>query len=262
VNIAVAALAVAHVYFFAKEKKLASSLALAVAVSIKLTPAILILWHLAKRRFRFATQCAALTTTLMALSFVPFGQSAIPAFETFVNRTIKNEQGFDLSYAGNQSLRGAIGRIAAGLRENDESSSDPAIIIFTISAFALLALSAWAAARARCVMTEAAPFFCLMVLLSPLSWKAHFVALLLPVFQLLARAITEVKARRVESIIVLIIVFVLFNLTSPKIVGLSMAEWADEHSLVFAAAALLFAASWERAHLARQASTAKLINNP
>ncbi|GEM_PF-986417 len=243
VNIIVTSFAVAHVYFFVKEKKLASSLALAIAVSIKLTPAILLVWHLAKRRFGFAAQCAVMTASLMALSFVPLGQNAIASFETFVNRTIKNEQGFDLSYAGNQSLRGAIARIADGLSENNKSSSDPINVIFILSALSLLALAIWAASRARGAMMEAAPFFCLIVLLSPLSWKAHFVALMLPVFQLLTRATTEVKSRRVATSIVLIIVFALFNLTSPKIVGLSIAEWSDENSLVFAAAALLFAAS-------------------
>ena len=248
VNLIVAALAVAHVYFFAKEKKLASSLALAVAVSIKLTPAILLVWHLAKRRLGFAAQCSLMIVSLMALSFVPFGQNAIASFETFINRTIKNEQGFDLSYAGNQSLRGAMARITRGSQENEKPSSDPASAVFIISAIALLALAVWTSARACGVMAEAAPFFCLIVLLSPLSWKAHFVALLMPVFQLLERAITEVKARRVSASVVLIIVFALFNLTSPKIVGLSVAEWADAHSLVFAGAALLFAASafWHR----------------
>ncbi len=248
VNILVAALAVAHVYFFAKEKKLASSLALAVAVSIKLTPAILLVWHLAKRRPGFVAQCGLMIVSLMALSFVPFGQNAIASFETFINRTIKNEQGFDLSYAGNQSLRGAMARITRGSQEDEKPSSDPASAVFIISAMALLALAVWAAARACDVMMEAAPFFCLIVLLSPLSWKAHFVALLLPVFQLLERAITEVEARRVSASVVLIIVFALFNLTSPKIVGLSFAEWADAHSLVFAGAVLLFAASafWHR----------------
>jgi alpha-1,2-mannosyltransferase len=249
VNLLVATLAMAHVYFFAKEKKIASSLALAVAVSIKLTPAILIVWHLAKRRFKFAAECAVLIAALMALSFIPFGRNAVASFETFVNRTIKNEQGFDFAYAGNQSLRGAIARITGSLSGNSEPSSNPASMVFIFSAIVLLAVAVWTAIRARGVMSEAAPFFCLIVLLSPLSWKAHFIMLLLPVFLLFKRAFAEVKAHRVAALIVLIVVFALFNLTSPKIVGLSIAEWADAHSLVFAAAALLFAASalWHRA---------------
>ena len=36
--------------------------------------------------------------------------------------------------------------------------------------------------------------------------------------------------------------FVLFNLTSPQVIGLAAAEWADAHSLVFAGALLIFGA--------------------
>ena len=56
VNAVVTMFAVAHVYLFAKNRKLASALALAFAVSLKLTPALLIAYHLARKTI--AIRCA------------------------------------------------------------------------------------------------------------------------------------------------------------------------------------------------------------
>jgi hypothetical protein len=41
----------------------------------------------------------------------------------------------------------------------------------------------------------------------------------------------------------LFVVFALFNFTSPKIIGVSAAEWCDVHSLVFVGLLLLFFAA-------------------
>jgi len=79
-----------------------------------------------------------------------------------------------------------------------------------------------------------------MLILSPLSWKAHYVMLILPAAYLLSL----VRTRRAISLMVsavLGIAFVLFNLTTPRLIGLTAAEWADAHSLVFAGALLIFA---------------------
>src|SRR6185295_696486 len=76
VNAVVTMCAVAHIYLFAKNRKLASAFALAFAVSLKLTPALLIAYHLARKRFRFAVLCGIVTTAVMAASFLPFGSRA------------------------------------------------------------------------------------------------------------------------------------------------------------------------------------------
>ncbi|MCI0485634.1 MAG: DUF2029 domain-containing protein [Blastocatellia bacterium] len=244
VNTVVACLAVAHLYLYAKlssptVRKGASMLAFVLAASIKLTPAVLIAYAIAKRRFKFAALCAAMLAAVTVLSFLPFGARGASAFDTFVHRTIKNEQGFDLAHSGNQSLRGAMARLT---EESDDEARRPSNSITLIISIALLAISVFTAVFARNAVAAAAPFFCCLVLLSPLSWKAHFVALILPVAYLISQALEASGRRRYSIAAVLISATILFNFTSPKIIGTHASEWADAHSLVFAGALLIFIA--------------------
>jgi alpha-1,2-mannosyltransferase len=247
VNPLIAALAAAHVYLYSRNKKTASALMLAIAVSIKLTPLVLLGYHIARRRWKFSAMSLGLVLAVFALSFLPFGAQAPEALGIFVNRTIQNQQGYDLAYAGNQSLRGAMARLRPESRALDhevgESSRRPSDPVTLMISFALLVVGMAAARRARSEVVAAAPFVCCLVLLSPLSWKAHFVVLLLPVATLVADAARARGTRREILIAVLAVVFVLFNLTSPAVVGLRAAEWADAHSLVFVGALLVFGSS-------------------
>ena len=243
INTVVAALSIAHVFFFCRQKKTAAAVALILAVSIKLTPAVLLIYHIAKLRLKFAAACIALLAAVTFVSFLPFGLSA-SEFQIFVNRTIWNEQGFNLADSGNQSLRGAIERSI----KNDHSSasrdsntshspSDPTAFILSI---VFIALSILAAARAGSELAGIAPFFCCAVLLSPLSWKSHFVILMLPIAVLLFQAGNSPKWRFAITA-ALLFVFAIFNLTSPHVVGLAAAEWCDYHSLIFVGAMIIFA---------------------
>jgi alpha-1,2-mannosyltransferase len=214
--------------------------AFVLAASIKLTPAILIFYHLGKRRFRFAAVCAAILIAVSALSFAPFGSAAPEAVRTFVQRTVKNGQGFDLAYSGNQSLRGVIARVRG---DSETTARDPGDTMTMAGAVALLALATFVAFRSRNSNGAIASLFCCIALLSPLAWKAHFVVLIFPAAFLVSQLSRDNPGRRFLSAAALIAAFSLFNLTSPRIVGLAASEWADQHSLVFAAAMLMYAAS-------------------
>ena len=243
VNAVVAALAVAHVYLFSRGRKGLSAVALVVAISIKLTPALLLLYHIGKLRLKFATACAALLFAVTAVSFSPFGMSGVDVFKAFWGRTVRNEQGYDLAYSGNQSLRGAIGRANKGEANlpNEDESRKPADLTTILVSVALLGLATFAAVRARDELAGVAPFFCGMVLLSPLSWKSHYVILILPAAYLFYLGTTSGSTRRLV-VATLGVAFVLFNLTSPRVIGVAKAEWADAHSLVFVGALLVFVA--------------------
>ena len=153
-------------------------MALVFAVSIKITPIVFLLYHLIRGRVKFAAACVTLLLVITVLSFAPFGSRAPEAFNTFVNRTIKNEQGFNFAYQGNQSLRAAIERI-----KGSEEATDPSSASTTIIGFGCLALACLVAFKAKTEIAGAAPFYCCSVLLSPLSWKQHFVMLILPFAQ-------------------------------------------------------------------------------
>ncbi len=244
VNAVVAALVVAHVYLYARDRKALSAIALVIAVSIKLTPALLLLYHIAKLRLKFAVACTVLLVAVTALSFLPFGPRGSGAFQTFWSRTVKNEQGYDFAYSGNQSLRGAIARMIDHRSEytGDEGASrKPADLPTILSSIALLALAVFAAVRARSELAAAAPFFCCLVLLSPLSWKAHHVILILPAAYLLSLTKAPGSARFLIAA-ALGAAFLLLNLTGTRVIGLAAAEWADAHSLVVVGALLVFVA--------------------
>jgi alpha-1,2-mannosyltransferase len=240
VNALVAALAVAHVYLYARGRRVLSAVALVIAVSIKLTPALLLVYHLARLRFKFAVACAALLVGVTVISFLPFGQNGADAFHTFWNRTVNNEQGYNFAYSGNQSLRGAIARLSGNV--NDElppnpTAGNPVDLTTLLISLVLLATAVFAAVRARTELAAAAPFFCCLILLSPLSWKAHYVMLILPAAYLISR-VRASKSRLIAAM--LAAAFVLFNVTSPRVIGLAAAEWADGHSLVVGGALVVF----------------------
>jgi hypothetical protein len=238
VNALITALSVAHLYLCAKGKKLASALMLALAISIKLTPAVVVAYHLARGRIKFAASCFLLAGLITFLSFVPFGTQAA---KTFASRTVANRQGFDLAYSGNQSLRGAKARLTSESGEAARKPIDQTTFAFSIL---LLALSVWAARSAGGELAAASPFFCCAVMLSPLSWKAHFVILLPAAANLIWQAIASRSVlRRWAIVVALVLIFALFNLTSPKVIGLAAAEWADEHSLVFVGALINYVAA-------------------
>ena len=246
VNSVVAGLAVAHLYLYARDRKAWSAVALVLAVSIKLTPALLLIYHIAKLRLKYAVTCAALLSAITVVSFLPFGANGADAFRTFWSRTVENEQGFELAYSGNQSLRGAMARLI-GYPNPDAveivgKSRYPADLPTLLVSLMFLALAVVVAVRARTSLAGAAPFFCCFALLSPLTWKAHYVILIAPVAHLLAVAKSSTKARRWVAA-TLGVAFVLMNLTGTRVVGLAAAEWADAHSLVFAGALLIFIAS-------------------
>jgi len=244
VNAIVGALAVAHLFFYSRDKKWLSAIALVVAISIKLTPAVLLVYHITKLRLKFVGACVALLAVVTVLSFLPFGSRADDVFKTFWNRTVRNEQGYNFAYSGNQSLRGVIERLkgnSGNADEGDAGSREPSDATTLFVSLAVLGLAIFSAARTDSLLCGAAPFFCGIVILSPLSWKAHYVMLILPVACLLHQVWAN-RAARWWVALSLVAAFLLFNLTSPKVIGLTKGEWADAHSLVFAGALIIFVA--------------------
>ena len=242
VNALVAALAVAHLYFYSRGQKTVSVVLLAIAISIKLIPALLLVYHLAKLRLKFVIACLGILIALTAVSLMPFGVRGPDVFQTFLRRTISNQQGYDFSYTGNQSIRGAIERFRLrieGSYGSDDSRSTidwPTMVI----SIALLSLAAFVAGKAKNELSATAPFFCGFVLLSPLSWKAHYVVLIPAAARLLFEA--GASKRGTFATVSLLAGSILFNFTSPKVIGVAAAEWADEHSLVSVGALLWFIA--------------------
>jgi len=251
VNPLICWLTVASVYYSTKGKRGDSGVATAVAASIKLTPLVLLAYHVVRGRIKFAIGCAVFFLVLNAVSFAVLGSNAVSGLMTFWNRTIRNEQGYDLAYAGNQSLRGMTARLkpgnatysdsgkAATAESNGTSIESPLAVILSLAMFVVACV---AASRAANEAVAAAPFFCLMVLLSPLAWKAHFLLLLFPA-AVLIKAATSGERFRALFWTTAVASLALFNLTSPRVIGLRAAEWCDVHSAVFLGGFVLFSST-------------------
>jgi alpha-1,2-mannosyltransferase len=237
VNIVITALSVAHVYLFERQKRVASAAALALAVSIKLTPGVLIFYHLARGRVKFAAACAALSATLFLAAFAPFGSQAGTAIGTFVDRTVRNGQGYDLAFEGNQSLRAFDARARGETGDDARAPGSP----FTLGvSLVLLVIGIAAARRSAQVSPAAALFFVLALLISPLSWKSHFVVLLFPAAAVATGAFTSKGRRRTALLSILSAAFLLLNATSPRLIGVEAARWMEQQSSIMAAAVLMF----------------------
>jgi alpha-1,2-mannosyltransferase len=259
VNIIIAMLAVAHVYCYATRRRGWAAAAIALAVAIKLTPALLLVYHLARRRWLYAMACGLCAAVLIAVSFLPFGARATETFGVFFNRTVRNQQGFDLAYGGNQSLRGFVARLTTDSQTiehpqvsetpTDGTVREPSSRLTLALAALLLAVAVGAAVLARTEMAAVAPFFALMVMLSPLSWKAHFVILILPIAFIAGRALDESSEGHKRLLVsVLIVLFALSSLTSRNLFGDGFAAWCDARSLVLAAAFVAYVtAVWQGA---------------
>ncbi|HKG20269.1 MAG TPA: glycosyltransferase family 87 protein, partial [Blastocatellia bacterium] len=196
VNLLVTMLAIAHVYLYSRGKKLASALALALAASFKITPLAFLLYHLARGRVKYAAGCFALFAMMTIASFLPFGARGLSAFDDFAIRTLRNEQGFNLTYPGNQSVRGVTGRVLG-----ERIARSPSTAVSFAASILVLALALFASRRARTEMAAAAPIFCCLVLISPLSWKAHFVALMFPAAYLAREVLMGIDVRRMRLIL-------------------------------------------------------------
>jgi alpha-1,2-mannosyltransferase len=240
VNALVVALAVAHIYLYHRERRFISAIVLAIAISIKLTPALLVVYHLARMRLKFAIACTGIVVAVTIASLLPFGVNGFDVFQMFLRRTVKNEQGYDFSYSGNQSLRGAIARLRISSEETKSSEDARNTIDWgtIVGSILLLSLGAFAARRVTNELGAAAPFFCAFVLVSPLSWKAHYVVLIPAAARLLCEAVGSQKRAIVMS--AYLAAFGLFNLTSQRIIGVAAAEWADQRSLVLVGALIVF----------------------
>jgi len=130
-----------------------------------------------------------------------------------------------------------------GARRTEDFERLKHTLFWFTHASGLLLAALLAARRQRSEMAAAAPVFCCMVMLSPLAWKGHFVALILPAAYLAARAISATPGlnRRVARLAIAV-TFALFTLTSPTLVGARAAEWADDHSLVLLGALITYLA--------------------
>jgi alpha-1,2-mannosyltransferase len=268
VNIIVALLITGWLILRKESRHWWAAMLLAIAISIKITPALLIFYLVLKRRGAELARLALCLTAMTSISLLPLGRQAFPLLAGWFNRTILNGQGFNWAYAGNQSLRGAFLRaLSASATEANyfptanwlSLSPTTAQLIFAMAALALLIwLGAVIHKRAQYPIKEdflygAAAVCCLMLLLSNLSWKAHFIIMALPWAIMIKSTLDPNSSRRRINLLLLAGSLLLCGATIAPLIGARAHQWCEVHSCFCIAALVGFyavistrAASWEQ----------------
>lgn len=189
VNILVALL-VLYWHIWRQRANMLSDIVLALAISIKVTPGIFIVYLLFKKEYQELSRVLVAGLVITLLFLLPLGTKAPELVIGWFKRTILNGEGFNWAYLGNQSLRAGIGRFfEAG---NTGSAIYPKVtlidlgatgaqILFLLSIVLLLGFTAYQFRR-RSLGSDREIAICviLMLMISNLSWKAHFLIMVLP----------------------------------------------------------------------------------
>ena len=257
INLLVIAIIITGLYLYERNYFWPAALVLATAISFKLTPALFLIYFVVKGKWKFATATGVLTGLLNLLSFLPMGRQAPEVFHYWYSLIILNKQGFGWGYHGNQSWRALIQRMFTD--ENTGShlqhinlTINPmaANIAYYAGVIVIIGLIAWAIHYRRrkeeqLVSPNSVEYglvFCGMLMISSLSWKDHYVALILP-YSVLLDFLVFSKNESSKRIVAgfLAISFLLCTMTNMSFIGGHWAETVETFSAVFMGVVALFA---------------------
>jgi alpha-1,2-mannosyltransferase len=157
--------------------------ALGVAAALKLTPALLLIWLLADRRFKAAAWLAGGALVPTAAAGLLLGRDSLAYFGKVLPALAQGT----MVYA-NQSLAGVIGRFTLPNPYTHPWLSLPAAYGLPLLGSLLLVGLWWRRARRADPRSRAASFLPLLPLVSALTWPHHLV-ILLPVIWLVLIAL-------------------------------------------------------------------------
>ncbi len=267
INIPVAACVVASASSWARGRERAAGLWAALGATLKITPALLVVYFVWKRSPRAAAWMllgVALFAGVLPALMLGFERHAGLLSEWWAQMVEPYVRGAALTRMQtehiNQSLTGVLGRLltesVAIVARPPHFESDVSIhvlalerssfkLVFYLAAAAVLAFVAWCSRSTRtprAVLGEFALLALAMLLLSERSWKQHYVTLLLPLAFLLHYATnpaTPAPARR-RSFIVLGLALALTGLTGEGLLGERLSDLAEAYGAwLWAAVALL-----------------------
>ncbi len=168
-----------------------AGLCLALAISIKLTPAVLLVHFAARRSWKLLAWCGGFGIALNGASFLALGPARVAILRGWFDEVVVNGWKFNFAVSGNQSLNGAFLRFFTSAHTDaprfpsvtllDTGSLAPTLVLGLCGLF--LGLSAWRSfqsTRNKQAAHAAALATCACLLLSKLSWVVHFPMLALP----------------------------------------------------------------------------------
>ena len=261
----------ASLLLFVKRRDAASGLVMAIAASMKMTAAIFLPYFLFKGAYRVAAgMVLGLVFTLVLLPMLAFGPArAARLYSSLYDKMVEpfasvTDAPHVYSEAG-QSLRAAANRYLSDtdaahhapyeVKVNFVNLSPDAVWKIVLAGCAALAAASAFCARANpadesrrhLIALELGAVLLLMLVVSPVTRKAHFVGLLLPCcacanYVLLFKRDSRRGLSRAVLLAATLAAFALFNLTSPGIVGREASVFLQALSIFFFAAIVLWAA--------------------
>ncbi len=258
-------------YLFVRKQDAASGIIMALAASIKLTALIFLPYFIFKGAYKSAAGMAlGLIFTLFLLPMVAFGPSRTSnLYSSFYSKMVgpfaSVTDAPEVYAAAGQSLRAAAGRYLTDTNAAHHADFEVKVNLVDLSEDALwkivlagcLALTIASALFARAnpadasrrdlIALELGVVLLLMLMVSPMSRKAHFVALLLPFaagvnYLLLHRGDPHRKRMFNCMLVAVLAAFAIFNLTSRDIVGKTVSVYLLALSVFFFATLALWLA--------------------
>jgi alpha-1,2-mannosyltransferase len=145
-------------------------MAVGLAMAVKLTPAVFLLYFVLRRQYRAAATAVItfLTATGVAAVLAP-----ADSWEYWTKSVRQTGRIGYIALSTNQNITGALARLAV--------PSTTATVIWVIASVAMLALAVWAARRALEASEPVLALMCVALfglVVSPVSWSHHWVWLL------------------------------------------------------------------------------------
>ncbi|MBL8150631.1 MAG: DUF2029 domain-containing protein [Blastocatellia bacterium] len=223
-------------WFLGSGKTWLSSFMLCLAISIKVTPTLLLFYILLKRQWGELGRVLVCLSVVNLATFILI-DNRIALIKGWFQRTVLNAEGFNWAYAGNQSLRAAVTRLFS--LSNTEATLYPyvnlfdlkdSMLIWLLVVFLLSLLFIWKIVKRedrKFHLHELAMVCSLMLLLSNLSWKAHFV-MLAPALGILVGEWIKVKSKK--ALLLLLITFLFCSIGFQPIFGETLHQFSEVYS--------------------------------
>ena len=140
---------------------------LGLAIAVKLTPAVFLLYFLLRRDTRTLLTAAASVVVATLLGFAMAWRDSL----VYWTETVRNTDRIGTATLNtNQNIAGALARLGLG--------EDPRFIIWVLACFAVLGLTVWAALRTLRADEPVLALICVAMfglVVSPVSWSHHWV---------------------------------------------------------------------------------------
>lgn len=201
-NTFVLCLLIAAVYLDLKDRPFRAGAALAVAVCIKVVPALFLVYLAVRGRWKSVMWTAAFVAAFTAVPLLVEWRASLGAWAGYMETGVAGKLGDSLSQPDNQSLWGALNRLL-------DSPLSTTRVLWLVLSLLLIAKAAVVTRALRDGGTlaqarAASLFFVLGLLVSPGSWVVHYAAVLLPMTCLLRLTVDrQIRTRFLVAVFVL-----------------------------------------------------------